>query len=715
MSNFPNAFDSEQNLYTVRDSLVVTLQQDYHPGDSSISVNGNIDLFPPTGIITLVDQVSNPTDRAISLSYTKKSQDAFLGLQRTPDSKDVFKPKKLTSVTMQLRAEHHNSIVKSIIAIENIVGPRKSTDASTIMGRVNHLVEVIHQPKAWFEADKVLGLAPFTVNFTSLSQGVDGPVGSILYEWDFGDGTTISTEDREISHVYTNPGIYTVSLSVTNYFGTDKAELHDLIKVRIDAPEEAVINFDPQMGQILTPGDYTKPPVLRTPVGQLVNLFIMPGENPDKDNVSYAGELLNPVNKKPLDAITNYTWALSDDLPHTNSPNTQAAYFIGGLHDLTLRVDTQFGAYRITNYENCIDSVETKNMWLWTTQNKKTTAFEFGINNETFKARQTTPLALYKDSSFLDDVPNSKKQKQEFNRNNGLAQRTEIPSGQQGTCLLFWAGGRSKNTPATMEEIKFSEYNAFTDTYSITMQPIERPWNWASLISPDHIYFILGASLRNPPAMSPTNTSKTEISLGDRLVNESGFGGYTFSNGAQEIQFNSTVFDQKGATTQGHFSSYRTTWRNSVGYILRSVWQDDHFSLMNFYKTEGTISAPFVTLAKILDVPNRGLKEGQLVSLSSGVYLFSNIGAALCYKSETGAWEITGGGNPGMFRMLQDNRVIDYDNEENTLVAASDGDRKAFLSFDYSNKAFIKFNEADLTYSTVGARPTGEQWLMGIY
>lgn len=502
---------------------------------------------------------------------------------------------------------------------------------------------------------------------------------------------------------------------MTNHFGTNKAELHDLIKVRTDAPEEAIINFEPQMGQILIPGEYTKPPVLRTPVGQLVNLFIMSGENPNKENTSYAGEWLNPVNKRPLDAITNYTWALSDDLPHTNSPATQAAYSIGGLHDLTLRVDTQCGAYRITNYENCIDSVEIRNMWLWTTQNKTTRAFEFGLNNETFKTRQTTPLILSKDSSFLDDVPNSKKQKQEFNRNNGMAQRTELQSGQQGACLLFWASGRNKNTPASTEEIRFSEYNAFTDTYSTTMDPINRPWNWASLVSPDYIYFILGASLRQPPAMSPVNTSKVEVSLGDRLVNDYGFDGYTFINGAQEIQFNSTAFDKKGVTTQGHFSSYRTAWRDNVGYILRSVWQDDHFSLTNFYKTDGIISAPFASLAKLLDVPNRGLKEGQLAPLSSGIYLFSNIGAALCYKNETGSWEITGGGNPGLFRMLQDSSVINYDNEENTLLASSDGDRKAFLSFDYSNKAFIKFNEADLTYSTLGSRPAGEQCLMSIY
>lgn len=724
-SNYPKTFDTERNLHTVRDMLAVSLQRDYNPGNLAITVDGDISLFPPTGIITLTDQVSSPAERSIALRYGKKSHDSFFDIEVMPDSKDVFKPKKLTNVTMQLRAEHHNSIVEATMAIQNFLGLRKNVDKAplghTLMGRVNFLINTIYTPKAWFQANNTVGLAPFTVEFTSHSQGINGPVGHVTYEWDFGDNSIDSTEETKITHTYKAPGIYDVTLIVTNSFGTDKVQLHELIKVKIDAPQEATINFVPQMGQIFTPGvikneQYTQPPVIRTPVGQLVSLSIPTGENPNNVGVSFAGEQLNATTKKPIDAITNYTWVLSDDLPHANSPDAVAAYTQGGMHDLTLRVDTQFGAYRITNLVNCIDSVETKNLWLWTLQGNITRAFEFGVINETFKTRKTVPLTVNRDSSFLDNVPNSKKQKYEFNRNNGMAQTSDLPSGLQGSCLLFWASGRNKNTPAALEEIRFSDYNAFTDTYTMTMNPIDRPWNWAALVSESSICFILGNESRLPPlAMSPTNTTKTEVSVGSGTIQEYGFNGYNFINGAQEVQFNSGEFDEKGQSVQGHFSSYRTTWRGNVGYILRSVWQDDHFTLKNFYKTDGVVMNPFTGLTKLLDVPNGGLREGQLAPLSSGVYLFSNMGAALCYKEETGSWEVAGGGNSGMFRMLQDRSVVGYDNEENTLLVSSDGDRKAFLSFDYSNKAFVKFNEADFTYTTLGARPNGEQWLMGIY
>ncbi len=54
---------------------------------------------------------------------------------------------------------------------------------------------------------------PVTINFINTSTGV----GTISYQWDFGDAT--SSTLRDPSHVYTNPGSYNVSLIVTNQNG----------------------------------------------------------------------------------------------------------------------------------------------------------------------------------------------------------------------------------------------------------------------------------------------------------------------------------------------------------------------------------------------------------------------------------------------------------------------------------------------------------------
>ena len=108
--------------------------------------------------------------------------------------------------------------------------------------------------------------------------------------------------------------------------------------------------------------------------------------------------------------------------------------------------------------------------------------------------------------------------------------------------------------------------------------------------------------------------------------------------------------------------------------------------------------------------------EGQLVSLSQGVYFFSNSGAVAAYSPTTGLWSTGGPGvNSPAFRNLQDTSVLGFDSASQTLLAASDNDKVAYISFDYSNKAFIRFNETDTTFSSVTNRPSGKQWNMAIF
>jgi hypothetical protein len=67
-----------------------------------------------------------------------------------------------------------------------------------------------------FSADPLSGAAPLEVTFTDLSTGTPGPDS---WTWDFGD--TTASGDQHPVHIYTNPGIYTVTLTVSNAFGSD--------------------------------------------------------------------------------------------------------------------------------------------------------------------------------------------------------------------------------------------------------------------------------------------------------------------------------------------------------------------------------------------------------------------------------------------------------------------------------------------------------------
>ena len=82
-----------------------------------------------------------------------------------------------------------------------------------------------------FKADLLDGFSPLTVQFTDLSSG---SINS--WYWDFGNGS-ISTEQNP-SHTYTDPGTYTVSLTVTGPGGSKTNTEAGYVKVR--SPGKAI-------------------------------------------------------------------------------------------------------------------------------------------------------------------------------------------------------------------------------------------------------------------------------------------------------------------------------------------------------------------------------------------------------------------------------------------------------------------------------------------
>jgi PKD repeat protein len=89
------------------------------------------------------------------------------------------------------------------------IQPTTSTTTSTIA------------VKADFYGSPTTGVAPLIVQFTNLSTGNISD-----YEWDFGDGSTISTEQNP-SHTYENAGTYSMSLTVTGSNGTKDTKVKE--------------------------------------------------------------------------------------------------------------------------------------------------------------------------------------------------------------------------------------------------------------------------------------------------------------------------------------------------------------------------------------------------------------------------------------------------------------------------------------------------------
>ena len=781
-SNYPVNYDTNSNLYQVRDGLRVVLAEDYNPGDTSITVLADettMRLFSNTGIITLTEQCSDIEFRALSFSYTSRTLTTFDGLTLLSGFIDSVKPKNRTNVTQNVMAEHHNAIKDALIASQLFAGKKGEIGTKPLVGtmeeRVNYVRQVAFQPKAWFNVDKTVGIAPLTVTFTdqSFRLGTDGVSSNIQYFWDFGDNTTslisyisvisgvsnlevvsvvpsvislisyvpnnisnVIVEDIDgatISKVYTEPGIYTVKLRIVNDFGEDEVVFHNLIEARFPAPSEACISFVLRANQFLsvpgvpTGGPYVTTPVIRAPANSIIDMYVPSGINPNTPGVSYGGETV--IDGKTIDSIEAYTWSLSDDLAHGNSSLARAVFSIGGTYDLILRCDTDFGAYRITTYNNAFDIVEKYNLWLWLYNSSKTQASvsEFGLLSETFKTT-VAPLTLNVNDNFLvntisNPVLNSDQQLREFRRNVGFAPRTTASSGNAGTGLLYWASGRSPASSSLNEKIFSSEFNGFTQVYTTGFTKIggdiQRPWNWLSLASLQNIYFILGGVTGAiAPSTSPTNQTKDVVSLSTLTATNpaSVLTAANYLNGADELMQNEVTYNESGLAEQGNMSIYRGCWFDDAGYFLRNQGTGTFFRIKSFYKTSGNTSEPFLNIRKLPDMAGPSRVEGQLVPLSTGVFFFSNSGSVAAYNPTTGVWSTGGPGvNSPAFRSLQDSSVIGFDNEAQTLLASSDNDKIAYLSFDYSTKAFIKFNENDTTFSNVTIRPTGNQWNMTIF
>lgn len=759
LSNFPKQFDNNQNLYLVHDYLRLKLAEDYSPGDTTIYVSGDkaiMSVFPNSsqggGIITLVDQCNDIMNRAVSFSYTARTPNDLLdttspwffeGVKILPNFNDVKKFKGATNVCQNVMAEHHNSLKDALINIQRFAGIQGKIGTvpyrGTMEERINYLRKLILGPRAWFSVNKNVGLSNTTFNFKDLSFSLGTDTTDIVnkYTWCFNllkdsggnyycadqdsllEYEKTSSESRDVEHTYITPGYYAVSLTVENEFGSDVVIFENLINIRETVPREANINIPLSINQFNYKGS------TRASVGSVIQL-----------EVSDNGQV-------GADEIVSYTWNIPDDLNHFNNNLTKANFSVGGKYNIGLRVDTKFGNYRITSLNNALDIVEKTNLWFWTINDQKNSirSHEFGIISETFKTLSNYSIEKI-DDSFIRNVCDSSEYfygencrvLREFNKNNGFCKINNISSGDSGSGLIYWASGRSASANVNSEKIFFRNFNGFTQTYStIAIQPslqtyIQRPWNWIDFASENNLYISFGL---NTIGSNLTSDTHLKIRLDNYASNEFILSQYI--NGADDLKVNTvcqgwaggnefipdllpTTCEDSGATLKDYFSVNRSIWKDGSGYILRNQGQGKYFRFRSFYKTSGIISNEFTGIKKINDLSGPTKSEGQLVSMSEGIFLFNNSGSISVFNTSSSTWSTGGPGtNSSEFRSLQDVSKDYFDNNGQTLLASSDQDHTSYLSYDYSENSFIKFNDIDLTFKYIGSRPTGTQWQLRFY
>ncbi len=115
-----------------------------------------------------------------------------------------------TSVTFGLSNLTENTHLNISVDENNTVDEVNETNNNAEID-----IFVNESPVALFSQSTSNGPVPLTVEFTSQSYDPDGTITS--YAWDFGDGTTGT--GQAVNHTYTNAGVYTVTLTVTDDMG----------------------------------------------------------------------------------------------------------------------------------------------------------------------------------------------------------------------------------------------------------------------------------------------------------------------------------------------------------------------------------------------------------------------------------------------------------------------------------------------------------------
>jgi len=104
---------------------------------------------------------------------------------------------------------------------------------------VTDAVRVLPAPSAGFTFVPGEGNAPLAVQFTDTSSG-----NVTAWFWDFGDGN--ASTDRNATHIYVNPGTFTVTLNASNVYGFNVSVIADAVQA-LPAPT-AGFTFAPSEG-----------------------------------------------------------------------------------------------------------------------------------------------------------------------------------------------------------------------------------------------------------------------------------------------------------------------------------------------------------------------------------------------------------------------------------------------------------------------------------
>jgi hypothetical protein len=181
--------------------------------------------------------------------------------------------------------------------------------------------------------------------------------------------------------------------------------------------------------------------------------------------------------------------------------------------------------------------------------------------SEAFKIMGNQTLQIERNNSFLNYLSGDEyfseaeiRAKNEFSKNVEFARQGTSSSGNRGDSLLFWASG---GNDLSDQKIRIKKYNAFADVYQNALS-ITRPWNWASLVSNERVYFLFGQNINNNINSNISFPQKTDFNLINLTFSSLNLNEFQFNGGSEELLDHPSNFNEDGIATNGYFATYRT-------------------------------------------------------------------------------------------------------------------------------------------------------------
>lgn len=459
---YPQTYDDDTTLRTVRDDASSVLVEDWLPGDIELKVEDSAKFNALGGYCTVYSfhDAITADKKATTFSYEKAEAGIISGLKALRNG-DVARARGCRVVS-NIMAEERNQLLDSVKTLQGEIGHIGTEDRNTIEWFANLLVTKVKSPRPWFKVfpgNTGFIFMPFRFkDQTSRLQGWQ----NISWKWSFGDGT--SSEERDPVHVYERPGRYTVTLTVQNDYGKRTLVARNVITV---------------MGTIPASCDVTLDPPHAIAGETVVNLSCRPA-----------------IQNDPVNPVTKIEWQILNGQAPTIGPLARVVFEKAGTYVPKVTQRTVYGNFSTQDCPS-INVVERGSVWAMVQSmfNPEASFEEFSPGTNTWKAGKGS----FSVRREWNQSPDSPERNDSYLFTGGMHDF-------QGTMSALILYADSVNTMGV------GEYNGLTDTYRA--DPVRsRGWGWTSTrintrsedpIESKQVYVLFGRS-------NPDNLSETDL------------------------------------------------------------------------------------------------------------------------------------------------------------------------------------------------------------